>query len=55
MHCFLFGTQSCQAEAELKKLIAVAGDSNFPPYEFIDDRNGLKVYRGFNIDLIDKI
>ena len=44
--------QPCQAEPASKKLIKVAGDANFPPYEFIDDRNGLKVYRGFNIDLI---
>lgn len=40
------------AEPELKKLITVAGDENFPPYEFLDERNGLKIYRGFNIDLI---
>lgn len=40
------------AEPESKKLITVAGDANFPPYEFIDERNGLKIYRGFNIDLI---
>ena len=40
------------AEPEFKKLIIVAGDENFPPYEFLDERNGLKVYRGFNIDLI---
>ena len=40
------------AEPEFKKLITVAGDENFPPYEFLDERNGLKIYRGFNIDLI---
>ena len=40
------------AEPEVKKIITVAGDENFPPYEFLDERDGLKVYRGFNIDLI---
>lgn len=48
----LAALQPCQAEPESQKLITVAGDANFPPYEFIDERNGLKVYRGFNIDLI---
>ena len=48
----LFGGRSGYAEPELKKLITVAGDENFPPYEFLDERNGLKIYRGFNIDLI---
>ena len=48
----LAGLQPCQAEPASKKLITVAGDANFPPYEFIDERNGLAVYRGFNIDLI---
>ena len=48
----LFGEHSGYAEPELKKLITVAGDENFPPYEFLDERNGLKIYRGFNIDLI---
>ena len=48
----LFWGRSGYAEPEFKKLITVAGDENFPPYEFLDERNGLKIYRGFNIDLI---
>jgi polar amino acid transport system substrate-binding protein len=44
--------QPSRAEPEVKKIITVAGDANFPPYEFLDERDGLKVYRGFNIDLI---
>ncbi|NMC30964.1 MAG: transporter substrate-binding domain-containing protein [Veillonellaceae bacterium] len=48
----LFWARPAYAEPELKKLITVAGDENFPPYEFLDERNGLKIYRGFNIDLI---
>ena len=49
---YSIGIQPCQAEPASKKLITIGGDANFPPYEFIDERNGLKVYRGFNIDLI---
>lgn len=48
----LFCASPAYTEPELKKLITVAGDENFPPYEFLDERNGLKIYRGFNIDLI---
>ena len=44
--------QPLHAEPEFKRLITVAGDADFPPYEFLDERDGLKVYRGFNIDLI---
>lgn len=49
---FTVWAQPLHAEPEFKKLITVAGDANFPPYEFLDERDGLKVYRGFNIDLI---
>ncbi len=47
-----FGHGSSYAEPEYKKNVTVAGDDNFPPYEFLDAPDGLKVYRGFNIDLI---
>ncbi len=32
--------------------IKVAGDSNFPPYEFVDDKGN---YRGFNVDIMKAI
>lgn len=32
--------------------IKVAGDSNFPPYEFVDDKGN---YRGFNVDIMEAI
>lgn len=38
-----------------KKTIIVAGDNNFPPYEFIEDVDGNKVYRGFNVDIVKAI
>lgn len=34
------------------KTLVVAGDVYFPPYEFIEERNGSPVYRGFNIDVL---
>ena len=48
----IISSSNSYAEPEVKKIITVAGDENFPPYEFLDERDGLKVYRGFNIDLI---
>ena len=52
--CFCLATlpATALAEPEAKKIITVAGDAYFPPFEFLDERDGLKVYRGFNIDLI---
>jgi len=50
--CLLLLPAEALAEPEAKKIITVAGDAYFPPFEFLDERDGLKVYRGFNIDLI---
>jgi polar amino acid transport system substrate-binding protein len=50
--CLLLLPTEALAEPEAKKIITVAGDAYFPPFEFLDERDGLKVYRGFNIDLI---
>lgn len=38
-----------------KSVLVVAGDDNFPPYEFLDTINGATVYRGFNVDLLRSI
>lgn len=35
-----------------KLRIKIAGDNNFPPYEFIDDKGN---YKGFNIDIIEAL
>ena len=50
--CLALFSATALAEPETKKIITVAGDAYFPPFEFLDERDGLKVYRGFNIDLI---
>ena len=50
--CLALFSITALAEPENKKIITVAGDAYFPPFEFLDERDGLKVYRGFNIDLI---
>ena len=50
--CLALFSITALAEPEAKKIITVAGDAYFPPFEFLDERDGLKVYRGFNIDLI---
>lgn len=36
----------------LEKILRVAGDKQYPPYEFIDSKNN---YRGFNVDVITAI
>ncbi len=38
-----------------QKTLLVAGDENFPPYEFVDTIDGENVYRGFNVDLLKAI
>ena len=37
------------------KTLLVAGDENFPPYEFVDVLDGESVYRGFNVDLLKAV
>ena len=46
----IISSSNSYAEPEVKKIITVAGDENFPPYEFLDERDGLKVYRGLYFD-----
>lgn len=36
----------------LEKILKVAGDKQYPPYEFLDSNNN---YRGFNVDIITAI
>lgn len=38
-----------------KRTIIVAGDMHFPPYEFMDEVDGNKVYRGFDVDIVKAI
>ncbi len=38
--------------ARTRKIFYIAGDINFPPYEFVDEDG---VYRGFNVDMIRAI
>ena len=37
---------------EEKPKIRIAGDNNFPPYEYLDDKG---IYKGFNIDIMKAI
>jgi len=38
--------------ADVNKVIKIAGDENYPPYEFVD-KNG--TYKGFNVDIMKAI
>ncbi|HWR45941.1 transporter substrate-binding domain-containing protein [Sporomusa sp.] len=55
--CFLFwGVQPVAAEDHLEnRVLVVAGDENFPPYEFVDVIDDEKVYRGFNVDILKAV
>ncbi len=48
MITFIF-LQISNAKGESKNVLTIAGDKNFPPYEFVDDDGE---YRGFNVDLM---
>ncbi|TYP48730.1 transporter substrate-binding domain-containing protein [Thermosediminibacter litoriperuensis] len=41
--------------SEQNRVYVIGGDENFPPYEFIVDVNGKKLYRGFNVDIMKAI
>ena len=43
------------AESAEDRVLIVAGDDNFPPYEFVDIIDGSKVYRGFNVDILKAV
>lgn len=38
-----------------ERVLVVAGDENFPPYEFVDIIDGAEVYRGFNVDILKAV
>jgi len=38
-----------------EQVLIVAGDENFPPYEFVDVIDDIQVYRGFNVDLLKAV
>lgn len=48
----LLATPSSNGNYQNNKIIKIAGDNNYPPYEFMDE-NG--VYRGFNVDMMRAI
>lgn len=43
------------ADGYENRVLIVAGDENFPPYEFVDVIDGGKVYRGFNVDVLKAV
>ncbi len=43
---------SIQVHAEAIELLRVAGDQNYPPYEFVDKKG---VYRGLNVDIMKAV
>jgi len=47
-----FNQPSYAVEGRANDVIRVAGDINYPPYEFLD-QNG--VYRGFNVDMLNAV
>ncbi|MGB9840212.1 transporter substrate-binding domain-containing protein [Thermovenabulum sp.] len=54
----LYGIHFCDCTAkadEQKRVYIIGGDVNFPPYEFMMEINGQKVYRGFNVDIMKAI
>ncbi|MDF2571181.1 MAG: transporter substrate-binding protein, partial [Sporomusa sp.] len=52
----LWAVQPLAAEENSEsRVLIVAGDENFPPYEFIDVIDGVQVYRGFNVDLLKAV
>lgn len=46
-----FGPFVSHAEINSSKVIRVAGDNNFPPFEFEEKRT----YQGFNIDILNAV
>lgn len=53
--CFMFQSLASSQILTERKTIIVAGDAHFPPYEFVDEVDGSKVYRGFNVDIVKAI
>ena len=52
----LAGVQFIDAEEDNEnRVLIVAGDESFPPYEFVDVIDGIQVYRGFNVDLLKAV
>lgn len=40
---------------EPHRVYVVGGDENFPPYEFVVEVDGVKAYRGFNVDIMKAV
>lgn len=57
LNCYLLGDvqQASAINNREDRILVVAGDENFPPYEFVDVIDGAEVYRGFNVDLIKAV
>lgn len=49
---FLILAQTLPVYASEKKVLKIAGDNNYPPYEFVDEDGN---YRGFNVDMMRAI
>ena len=49
---FLILVQTLPVYASEKKVLKIAGDNNYPPYEFVDEDGN---YRGFNVDMMRAI
>lgn len=52
MIVILFASSVNTYAATPEKKITVAGDAQFPPYEFVDYIDGKQEYRGFNVDIL---
>lgn len=48
---FNSGNQSTELASETTKIIRVAGDNNFPPFEFVKNQT----YQGFNVDILNAV
>ncbi len=53
----LAGPVPVDAESGLEphRVYVVGGDENFPPYEFVVEVDGVKAYRGFNVDIMKAV
>lgn len=53
----LLGPVPASADPVLEphRVYVVGGDENFPPYEFVVEVDGVKAYRGFNVDIMKAV
>ena len=52
---YIVQTVYCFANIPESKVYKVGGDENFPPYEYVIETEGVKNYRGFNVDVMKAI